>query len=1022
MSDQDSISPSHTDSSEPDIADRNEDDESDEDSDEINTKSSKIITEEAETKDVEQAKDVQAEKPVPAKIVVSVDNKDDEEAENEEVDYSPAIAPLPPRVSKIEESQVEVSASPAFQCLDELFQEGKLTGTKVAILKAKYTDLHETLKSTRESETRLLRQAKEFTQELEAQRVELERADNFPESYNTEPAKLREQLLKYTNDLIETQEREYSLEYKKESLKEEKEILEREYERLPKLGQIEKKIKELQGTTEEMRKEIINRQIEAKNLREDLEAASRQYAADHKEYEELEDRLDHLKGELAVQNSQPGQIAKETDKIARKKLEVENQRLEQDQEYKNLVEAVKAMENRRRALEEEKMEAEAELDRQRSLLDQRSRELDMLTKDFELAKEKEAVLMGDRATLDMNLRHIFLEKKIQHDAHSRKMREKDRDVRNLKKAELQLRVAEEGLNHTKTVYDKLRGQVSSMPRDDETQQKKREELQKEVEQTKRALAQQNSLTAVEHVKLEASAAEEQNLLYEQSDLRIEVVELTRLAAIKMDEREQKARDFMRAEMRYHRAVEDLKTKQLQIQDHQKKLQEMQLKLKDFAKLYDVIKNERNKCVNLIQTSTQKAAEMKEKIKILQNEIEILRTAVMQKDRLLQKQRLKHMNSIVIRDSLRNEMAKQQRLEEEMREKREQQKMDMAKLNLMINQGEEQMVKLRKRYEKNVQHRNDRGIKLIERNEEVCVFYEKVNIQDTMIRNGEVELKAREEEIRFLKMQLNEENRSRDLLQRSMPSKRHLESELVTLQIQLQQCQDRMLELEKELENPYDEKRVRFLGGDDPSPAEIQTKVEDLETRLAEKEEQLLEKDLIHEQVQRLVQRISNKAQAGKDDTLTLAKKVNETQGKIKEATRKMMALVSEVSMMQAQAMQLQQQVREGENELEQCYLRMEKGEPPSLALEKEWLRMIRDESRRLEDKEERRLEEEEEEQYKLAGGVYTTAEPRPNAYIPDDDSELPIPRPYGCNAPFKPTEAGSTMRHIRKPVPKPIEI
>ena len=40
---------------------------------------------------------------------------------------------------------------------------------------------------------------------------------------------------------------------------------------------------------------------------------------------------------------------------------------------------------------------------------------------------------------------------------------------------------------------------------------------------------------MEHVKLEASAAEEQNLLYEQSDLRIEVVELTRLAAIKVSE-------------------------------------------------------------------------------------------------------------------------------------------------------------------------------------------------------------------------------------------------------------------------------------------------------------------------------------------------------------------------------------------------------------------------------------------------------------------------------------------------------
>ena len=64
----------------------------------------------------------------------------------------------------------------------------------------------------------------------------------------------------------------------------------------------------------------------------------------------------------------------------------------------------------------------------------------------------------------------------------------------------------------------------------------------------------------------------------------------------------------------------------------------------------------------------------------------------------------------------------------------------------------------------------------------------------------------------------------------------------------------------------------------------------------------------------------------------------------------------------------------------------------------------------------------EEEQYMLSDGYKSTAEPRPNAYIPDDESELPIPRPYGSHAPFKPQEAGSTMRHIRKPVPKPIEI
>ncbi len=58
------------------------------------------------------------------------------------------------------------------------------------------------------------------------------------------------------------------------------------------------------------------------------------------------------------------------------------------------------------------------------------------------------------------------------------------------------------------------------------------------------------------------------------------------------------------------------------------------------------------------------------------------------------------------------------------------------------------------------------------------------ISDQMIRNGDVELQAREEEIRFMKMQLQEEKRSVELLKRQLPNKRNLEQELVTLQIQV----------------------------------------------------------------------------------------------------------------------------------------------------------------------------------------------------------------------------------------------
>lgn len=946
---------------------------------------------------------------------------DGEKRESLSREVDPAIWAVAPRLHQ-EEGPVDVTASPAFQCLDELFSQGKLAGEKVAKLKAKYTSLHERLKATREQESSLLHKAKEMHQEVQRQRAELEKGDSFPDGDNTEVNKLRQELLKHHNELAQADERQYQLEFKLEGLREEKMMLERDYARMPKPGEIEKQVKELQKSVEELKVEIAQRTIDCKSLKEEVENREVQVNALRKEVEDDLEEQQNLRDQLVQVHSQPAHITKQTDLLSRQLREVDEKRSNLDGNIDEISKELQRTEGKKQYLEDEKKDLSEALDKQRHIFESKDREVDLLAKEFELAKERQAEFLGDRGTLDLNLKHAAIEKKTNHDIHARKLREKERDAKALKKSELQMKVGEDALAHVRSVYDKVKAQVDSAPRDDGTLLEKRKELQREVDVTKRTLAQQNALTAHERARVEQMIQEEERLLMEQSELRVDVIDLTRLAQIKADEREQKARDYMRAELRYQRALEDLKTKNLSIQDSAKKYAEMQHRLADFAKLYDVIKNERNKCVNLIQTSTQKAAEMREKIKILQNEIEILRSKVNAKDRLLQKARLKRNNAVVIRDSLRNEMSKRSKTEEENREKREQLRLDIAKLNDLINKAEENMVQLRKRYESGVQERNDMGIHLIETNEEVCVFYEKLNIQDTMIRNGDVELRAREEEIRFLKMEVNETKRSIAVAQKNMPNKRALDNELVTSQILLVACRERLAQLEKKLEDPSDENRVRLLGGEDPEPEILAKKIEELELRLAEKEEKLLEKDLIFEEVTRLADRTKKKSETGKEDTLELAKKVNEYQAKIKDTTRKMMALVSELSMNQAAAMKLQQEVKGKEQELEQCYVRMERGEAPCEEAEREWLRMARDEERRTKELLEKKEREEEEEHYLLPGGIYTTAEPRPNAYIPDDDSELPIPRPYGSLAPFKPTEPGSTMRHIRKPIIKPIEI
>merc|ERR1719199_1357909 len=86
---------------------------------------------------------------------------------------------------------------------------------------------------------------------------------------------------------------------------------------------------------------------------------------------------------------------------------------------------------------------------------------------------------------------------------------------------------------------------------------------------------------------------------------------------------------------------------------------------------------------------------------------------------------------------------------------EQQIVEIDKLNSIINSMETEMLKLKKQYELAVETRNYTGIQLIDRNDELCILYEKSNIQEQTLKSGEIEIRAREEEIRALNLQLAE---------------------------------------------------------------------------------------------------------------------------------------------------------------------------------------------------------------------------------------------------------------------------
>ena len=75
----------------------------------------------------------------------------------------------------------------------------------------------------------------------------------------------------------------------------------------------------------------------------------------------------------------------------------------------------------------------------------------------------------------------------------------------------------------------------------------------------------------------------------------------------------------------------------------------------------------------------------------------------------------------------------------------------------------------------------------------------------------------------------------------------------------------------------------------------------LQVQLSWCEMQLLEKELLLEQVSKLTGQAKKTVEDRRSSTLAVAKKVNYYQSSINEVTRKMMALVSELSMQQVHA-------------------------------------------------------------------------------------------------------------------------
>ena len=258
-------------------------------------------------------------------------------------------------------------------------------------------------------------------------------------------------------------------------------------------------------------------------------------------------------------------------------------------------------------------------------------------------------------------------------------------------------------------------QVMKQKKDKEEKVKKEEECKKETEDTRAVLDKDyNDLKAIEK----------------------NIIKRTDQARERIEEIKAKKENIMRTKERLDEDTniinEEIQIKELIFLDMTKKYEELRHMYQKYNVLYKTVLGERNKNVVKIQNSNQNKAELNEKMKILKTEMDILESElseiynkILDKDKDLNKMSATHN---ALKQDINYYGLKNLKYKEEITKLTN----ENEKLHSIINSIENEMVSFRVDYELACESRNYTGIQLIDRNDELCIFYEKIHHIETRI--------------------------------------------------------------------------------------------------------------------------------------------------------------------------------------------------------------------------------------------------------------------------------------------------
>ncbi|KAK7110498.1 cilia- and flagella-associated protein 58-like [Littorina saxatilis] len=807
----------------------------------------------------------------------------------------------------------------AFEALEKDFQEtlAELTGDRsLEKFRVEYEKLHKALKKSHESEKRLMQKCRELNAEIVANSAKVSTALKLSQEDQATIASLKKEIEKAWKMVDAAHEKETRARETIQSLKQEISNLSKLVEQGAGLtmGQ-EHSVNELLKMKEDLTKERDEQLQEISRLREDLSDANTKLSESEQKKADAEEKIQQMNQDIQVRSNEAQRESRKKDKMERELKQSKADLDAKNSEIKSLTSQIEKHKSENQKLEQALKEQRVLNERVLKDADITSTRLMKLQADFE-----NQVLAADSMASENQTRVADLKQKEDESNQLKAETQKLNKMREM--IQRKLRQVEDQKGDIERERETLRSQITGLERELDAAKKQAETDKKAIEDLvrERDILNKNLLKAagatqkqLHLVKLHEQS--KKNLEQEIQNYKEEAQKQRKIIYQLEKERDRYINEASDLTQKVLQHMEDVKVREMQIFDYKKKIAEAETKLKQQQNLYEAVRSDRNLYSKNLIESQDEITENKRKLKIMNHQIDQLKEEIQTKESALVKEQLEHQRVEKEKETLKAELQKMKQQAAESKAYIEAQEAEERKLLKIIAEADAERVRQKKELDQVISERDILGTQLVRRNDELALLYEKIKIQHSVLNKGEVQYNQRLEDIRVLKLEIKKLRREKAVLQKSVANVEDLRREVYHIQRELLRERTRCKALEEELENPMNIHRWRKLEGSDPSTYEMIQKIHTLQKRLIQKTEEVVEKELLIQEKEKLYLELKHilARQPGPE----VAEQLQIYQQTLKEKTKQMKAMASELNMYESQVGEYKYEIERIARELQE---------------------------------------------------------------------------------------------------------